>query len=281
MAGAPLLYGTGSSGDAEQIVSSSPVYPGLRSRTSAHVLLFYAALALGIVGLATTAAVLGGNKYLGSAIEMAVVNNVELSATEFDATDPLQTLHCDQMEDNYDDYLPKYDKKYSTSEDFHNACYYAFRCCTTTSNGDGCYVSENYGNACRSCLTRYVPKVVRSPCTEFLEQRTIDDDPTWTQESLMKDDGVPTTEIESLSLTFDAWPVKSCWKQPGNQDSTSIHFSSMCFEVISWCNELCPRDEDKSLQHMSCKHCTMYGFRSERDGYPDLEGFDAQRTEEE
>merc|ERR1711918_113463 len=32
-------------------------------------------------------------------------------------------------------------------------------------------------------------------------------------------------------------------------------YKKQCFELFSWCNQMCPRDDDESVDHKYCKNC--------------------------
>lgn len=265
-------YGTG---DTEDNVSSSPVYPGLRPRNSA-LLLFYAAVALGIVGLATTAAVLGGNKQLGSVLTLAMVNADGDGISAYNALNPKGVLHCNTVGSHFLDYLPRFDAKFMGKDKFHNACYYAYRCCTTTSHSEACLLSDNFGPSCRGCMARYVPRRVRKECKDYLALPPAEqDDPqSWNLKDLLADKGLPDTEHPELKLAFTHFERKSCWVQPTQGSQYTDKWSQHCFKVISWCNQVCPRDASKTVKHTMCKHCEMYGFETTPiHGYFDLPGF--------
>lgn len=88
-----------------------------------------------------------------------------------------------------------WDPGYSTQEDFYNACYYSFRCCTTTGNGNGCYVSDNFGAMCRSCIKANSPRFVKKDCLDWLADDSGVDTSSWTLTDLMEDNGVPITQV--------------------------------------------------------------------------------------
>merc|ERR1712146_142511 len=100
----------------------------------------------------------------------------------------------------------------------------------------------------------------------------------YTMEDLMQDNGVPQTESELYAVQFNNWPgapsaengnvdTRSCWQQRGESDKQVIDYSDRCFEVLSWCNLLCLRDTPQTVDHVMCKHCTLFGFDA---GYWDI-----------
>merc|ERR1712146_478786 len=135
---------------------------------------------------------------------------------------------------------PRWDPAYSSQKDFYNACYYSFRCCTTTGNGNGCYVSDNFGDACKSCLKMNGPKFVKKGCLDFIADDAVSG---FTMQDLMQDNGVPQTESELYAVQFENWPgapsadngnvdTRSCWQQRGESDKQVIDYSDRCFEVL-------------------------------------------------
>ena len=214
--------------------------------------LLYAFAALLLVGLAATAAVVGSNQVASSA------NLVEpYLASRGDVT------NCDYTAPDFEASLPKWDPEYTKEAAFYNACYYSFRCCTTTGNGNGCYVSEEYGDRCRSCLGRHPPKVVKPICTKYMNDDQLAEEEVFTTPDLLKDESVPTptseygTEQYYMMTTLD-----SCWVKPGTEDVLVTAYTDKCFEVLSWCNLLCPRDDVNTVEHVLCKHCTLFGYNA-------------------
>jgi len=253
--------------------------------------------------------------------------------------------------------LPRWDPEYSSQDDFYNACYFSFRCCTLTGPGTGgCYVSDNFGDACRDCIQMNAPTMVHGICDKYLNdgQRSCSDQIDTTQcgstadwsavDMLAPNSALPppmnadasASDIASSEtrqawcmsneLADDMWPgacpeyveddwlasdipdedarangiscqdackktylnagekptlgdyvltmrlkveggegmLNSCWIRPGVDDvrvSGNGGYSDKCFEVISWCNLLCPRDTPQTVDHVMCKHCTLFGFR--------------------
>lgn len=194
-------------------------------------------------------------------------------------------VNCDKMDSNYVFELPRYDPNYSATSDFYNACYYSFRCCTTTGNGNGCYVSGNFGPECRSCIKHNSPRFVKETCEDWLGDDFSDEakDDDWGKEDLVNDNGVPQTAIPKYDLAFSKLPGsptstnpqdrRSCWQPRGMGDEEVGEYSEKCFEVLSWCNELCPRDTIETEDHVMCKHCFLVGFQ---DKFWNKDHFDKQ-----
>jgi len=202
--------------------------------------------------------------------------------SEYKALDAVP-VNCDKGSTHYYSDLPRWDPEYSQEEDFYNACYYSFRCCTTTGNGNGCYVSDNFGAMCRSCIKDNGPRFVKKACVDWLmdDALTADQKKLWTMDDLLNDNGVPATGVPEYAVEFENYPGKateenpvdtrSCWQPRGAADKQVIDYAEKCFEVLSWCNLLCPRDTPQTVDHVMCKHCTLFGFQA---GYWDIERFD-------
>jgi len=218
------------------------------------------AAGLSLVAIAGAAAFFGRTAFATSAHAM------DSQYQALDAT----PVNCDKSSPDFSDSLPMWDPNFSNQEDFYNSCYYSFRCCTTTGNGNGRYVSDNFGDNCRSCLKNNGPRFVKGDCAKWLAD---DDNDTseWTEDDLMKDKGIPSTSIPAYSVLFKNFARDSCWAQRGAADKMVVDYASKCFEVLSWCNLLCPRDTPQTVDHVMCKHCTLFGFEK---GYWDKETFD-------
>jgi len=234
--------------------------------------LFVATLFL--VGVAAMAAVAGHT----TASSVASVIDMK---TEYNALEAVP-VNCDKTTHDYLADLPRWDPEFSTEDDFFNACYYSFRCCTTTGNGDGCYVSDQFGAMCRSCIKANSPRFVKKDCVDWLNDDTGVDTSGWTMDDLMNDAGVPKTQNMLYAVMFKNYPggpteengevdTRSCWQPRGSGDKQVIDFAEKCFEVLSWCNLLCPRDTPQTVDHVMCKHCTLFGFQ---DGYWDHDNWE-------
>lgn len=175
---------------------------------------------------------------------------------------------CDKDAAGFLDRLPKYDPEYSGDPDsaFYNACYYSYRCCTTTGNEGGCYVSANFGAECKSCLSRNGPRMVRGLCTDWLNvfgdpaSAFYESDVDWTKQNMIDDAGFPDTNNAEYKLRFTTAQEQTCWSQAGPSDARISAYTEKCFEVVSWCNLLCPRDTPQSTDHKMCKNCELHGF---------------------
>jgi hypothetical protein len=200
---------------------------------------------------------------------------------EYKALDAVP-VNCDKGSPEYMLDLPRWDPEFSQEEDFYNACYYSFRCCTTTGNGNGCYVSDQFGAMCRSCLKDNSPRFVKKDCVDWLNDDTGVDTSGWVMDDLMNDNGVPQTDNEGYAVMFKNYPggvtedhpvdTRSCWQPRGAGDKQVVDYAEKCFEVLSWCNLLCPRDTPQTVDHVMCKHCTLFGFEA---GFWDIDNFKA------
>jgi len=179
---------------------------------------------------------------------------------------------CDRSSEDYLEKLPKYDAEHSTdTAEFYNACYFSYRCCSTTGNSDGCYVSDNFGPKCRGCLAENGPRMIRKTCMDWLyyygpgageEEPGIE----WTENDMINDNGFPSTLVPDFHLKFQTYKDKTCWVQAGSADRRMEPFVDKCFEVISWCNLLCPRATPKTSDHKMCKQCTLFGYDNKDTG---------------
>merc|ERR1719272_2618448 len=238
-----------------------------RSRTSKAKLFVAAAMLVACAFVAASAGATASNK-------MMTATDVEYNALD------AAPVNCDAGSEDYGSELPRWDPGYSTQEDFYNACYYSFRCCTTTGNGNGCYVSDNFGAMCRSCIKANGPRFVKKDCLDWLADDESIDTSTWKMDDLMNDNGVPITQNVGYAVMFNNYPGapteanprdrRSCWQGRGSADKNVIDYAEKCFEVLSWCNLLCPRDTPQTVDHVMCKHCTLFGFEA---GYWDIDNF--------
>lgn len=236
----------------------------------------YVALGLAVVAMAGVAAVLASG-----ATHTQMTVNAEFSAAQG------SEVNCDENSAGFLESLPKYDPEVSKDpEAFYNACYYSFRCCTTTGNNGECYVSENFGNSCRQCLKENAPRMTRQVCTDYAKG-IFDDNfvrdaeatapaftmadieaTTYSPQGEFLKEAIPQPNSKELILQISQMPlyqtsigpVKTCWPQGGAKDLRVKAYSDKCFEVLSWCNLLCPRDAANSVEHKMCKHCTLMGF---------------------
>lgn len=248
-------YSTLTLGEVEERKSRSPAV--------------YVALALGLVAVAGVAAfVTAGHP-----------NSVTDSAYEAKEGD---VVICDKQAEGFEENLPKYDPEYyNGAESFYNACYYSYRCCTTTGNSAHCYVSENFGDRCLQCLKNNAPRMTRKICTEYSKQEDAQGndwplewknaEATYSEADVMSD-VIPNPVTAELKLVFNG--KETCWPQGGSQDGRVDAYAQKCWEVLSWCNLLCPRDAANSNLHKMCKHCTLFEFND------DMEKVQMQKVKE-
>jgi len=176
--------------------------------------------------------------------------------------------------------LPKYDKTYSVNKqaDLSNSCYYAFRCCTTTGADCGEGNDMDMG-LCRTCLEGSAPLSVNTECRLYLEKKidlgsaeyactAASTDPRC--QTLLAD----TSVFTEADLQADRVPAPSnseafanmntCWTQGGaplNEAGSQVNqqvvteFATVCFELFSWCNQMCPRNDATTEGHQYCKNC--------------------------
>jgi len=240
----------------------------------------YVILGLAVVAMAGAAAV-----FATGAVHAQTAVNAEFSAKAG------SMATCDKNAADFLVSLPKYDPILNADDagrsTFYNACYYAFRCCTTSSTS--CMRSEHINEPCQTCLKENAPRMVQPWCYNYAS-KTTDGNPNYDkafaeQEAAAK---APTFNVDSLkTATFDAngdaieepMPVPSeedatdaykaaksegtCWPQPGMEREEVVTFAKECFDVISWCNLLCPRDGGNSNQHAMCKHCVIMDFQKQ------------------
>jgi hypothetical protein len=201
---------------------------------------------------------------------------------EFDmSSNGMTTLVCDQANDNYVASLPKYDRNYSKNKGkaLANACYFAFRCCTT--RNEGCQTDNRLGTKCRSCLSSYAPRMVLTECRLYARKQiaadakgtTVDcadkngklispvpdqrcnwyrNEPAFDADAI-RSGVVPKPNNKDLKVMMAG--ITSCWAPKGNLDQNAKRFSGKCFEMFSWCNEMCPRDAANTVAHAYCKKC--------------------------
>jgi len=240
----------------------------------------YVILGLAVVAMAGAAAV-----FATGAVHAQTAVNAEFSAKAG------SMATCNKNAPDFLLSLPKYDPILNADDagrsTFYNACYYAFRCCTTSSTS--CMRSQHIDEACESCLKENAPRMVQPWCYDYAsktDDKSVNYDATFAAQE--KDGDAPTFVVDSLmTATFDAFgvpieepmpvPSKSdfvdaykeaksegtCWPQPGFENDRVIAFAKECFDVISWCNLLCPRDGGNSNQHAMCKHCVIMDFQKQ------------------
>lgn len=175
--------------------------------------------------------------------------------------------------------LPWYQPGMDSEDAFYNACYYSYRCCSTTNDSEMCYVSEHLGIKCYSCLLINGPRMASPACLDYMNHVDENGDP-WdaTTEQLesnapeydlksLREDKIPQPETPDLILKFKN--KETCWPQAGPKDRRMKEYETDCFRVLSWCNQLCPRNRENTAyrvlhpndeRHILCKHCTLFGY---------------------
>lgn len=237
-------YSTLTLGEVEERKSRSPAV--------------YVIVALGLVAVAGAAAF----------VTAGHVNSVTNAAYVAEQGD---VVNCDKTAPGFLAQLPKYDPDYASgSTEFYNACYYSFRCCTTTGNSGSCYVSENFGDKCLQCLKNNAPRMTRKICSSYHLQQDADGN-EWSLDTKaaesafskadLVDDVVPKPTTPELKVLFTG--KDTCWPQGGSLDGRTDAYARKCWEVLSWCNLLCPRDAANSNLHAMCKHCTLFEFKND------------------
>jgi len=221
----------------------------------------YVAGALALVALAGISSVVVSNK-TNTAID------AEFDDFKADVVDCWGKLTAEdriKLEGN----LPRYDKDWNGNENgrraFYNACYYSYSCCTEVSLD--CLASEGYGQKCEACLFGNGPRMVKPICTEYVKGNV----GGFTKKDLMEDNGLPTTKVQKFAREFKKWEATakktgvkaSCWKRVGAQDPRMNKYVQNCWDAISWCNLLCPRDDDDTVDEKMCKECINLGFQRE------------------
>jgi len=243
----------------------------------------YVVLGLAVVAMAGAAAAV----FATGAGRAQVVVDVEYKAEQG------MMASCDRLEPHYLQDLPKYDEEVTENPaDFYNACYYGFRCCST--NNAECMTSVSLGESCKTCLKDHAPRMVRPWCYKYATRDgkntygTIDnvdideaergaqaftlkmlrDPATYDKDGVMVAEAMPDPKTDGLkyskqlaeNLAERLGGAGTCWPQPGDDDARVVSFAEKCFEVISWCNLLCPRDESNQNAHAMCKHCVLMDF---------------------
>jgi len=143
--------------------------------------------------------------------------------------------------------------------------------------------ADNFGAMCRSCIKDNGPRFVKKDCVDWINDDTGVDTSSWTMDDLKNDNGVPQTANEGYAVMFKNYPgapsedngnvdSRTCWQPRGPADKQVIDYAEKCFEVLSWCNLLCPRDTPQTVDHVMCKHCTLFGFEA---GFWDIDNFKA------
>jgi hypothetical protein len=201
---------------------------------------------------------------------------VKRSLGPFEARGPIDVefsssgLTCDKAHGGYVQALPRFDPEWDTEQHFYNACYFSYRCCTSTQN-HFCFGGANAHPGCASCVENHAPKMVRPKCSEWLEKCCTEggnydkesdcggDDQAWGRSNLLSDDGVPQSPVPEWSLAFST--MTSCWGQVGGDDKRTREYSAKCRRVIEHCeskHKVCPR-APQTLGHDLCRACITAG----------------------
>lgn len=230
----------------------------------------YVALGLVVVALA------GAGSYVASSHTNSVIDgafdnyNADVVNCWANAGDDEAT------QKSFEQTMPRYDPDFSDKADgdkaFYNACYYSYSCCTEVKLD--CLASEGYGQKCRSCLQNNGPRMVIPLCSEFLQTfgkgaALAPAGQDWGKQQILEDSGFPTKfgsdrDAKKLKRKFEAKEnagVTSCWKRVGDADDRMGTYVKNCWDAISWCNLLCPRDDDNTVDEKMCKECVDLGFQ--------------------
>jgi len=170
--------------------------------------------------------------------------------------------------------LPRFDVGHPA--EFYNACFYSYSCCTQTT--DECMVSGNYGPACRSCLRDNGPKMLVPLCKKNYRALKKAGKKKWALKfkkyAITQDKGWLNRKGTKL---FQPWISKdlrqaflikkkagknSCWSRAGSKDQRMKEYTEKCWDAISWCNMLCPKDALNSNDLEFCKTCVSLDFKN-------------------
>merc|ERR1711998_663498 len=68
-------------------------------------------------------------------------------------------------------------------------------------------------------------------------------------------------EFKKWETTAKKTGVKaSCWKRVGAQDPRMNKYVQNCWDAISWCNLLCPRDDGHTFKEIRVKYGRISGL---------------------
>jgi len=249
-----------------------------KKNTGLYVLTGVAVIAL--VGVAAFAAVGQGR--------VTTVDNAQ-----FDK-DQGTVVNCDDSSATFINDLPWYDAQFSAdpiASKLANACYYSFRCCTTLQGDCGEGDDVGMGNACRTCLESNPPRSVNRDCRLFYEKKIaisateevsckdgngqvtdtsvkidarcenylVGNPTSYTLQDLQRGKVPQFTNNKFFSNKFGN--MQTCWTRGGGgthdqpNPAFTNKYAEQCFEIFQWCNQMCPRDDDNSIQHQYCKNC--------------------------
>lgn len=170
--------------------------------------------------------------------------------------------------------LPRFDVGHP--EEFYNACFYSYSCCTQTT--DECMVSGNYGAACRSCLRDNGPKMLVPLCKTNYEALTatnpknpmaaafmdfaINQDKGWLNKEGTLAKEMMSDDLEQFFRKKKRNGKNSCWSRAGANDERMKEYTEKCWDTVSWCNMLCPKDALNSNDLEFCKTCVSLDFKN-------------------
>lgn len=251
--------------------------PREKSRKGFYVLVGFAVVAL--AGVATFTVT--GHGKMESAVDAQF--NMGLGSVEIcqAGTDPKGFLAQ----------LPRYDPVITPAAGrdaaFTNACYYAFRCCSTSQGACGAGSDQDFGGDCTTCLGQHTPRKAARQCVLYFQKKVekaggggvvecANKQGDMTPDTLKRDPrcqrfvGQPAYTIDNLraglkptfnptkdnaALEAEFAKIKDCMPQGGDSAGFKNKFAKKCFEMVSWCDLTCPRDADNSIQHKYCKNC--------------------------
>jgi len=170
--------------------------------------------------------------------------------------------------------MPLYDARFSAaaSKDraFYNACYYGYMCCTEVE--EACLASNGYGEKCEGCLYRNGPRMVIPVCAAIMKAAP-KNNVKFGMAEIRKDQGIPdVSKWTGLSgqvkqaIKEKKGVMDSCWRHAGRTDARMNAFVANCWDAISWCNSICPRDMGHTKGMEYCKECVNLGFNEQAKG---------------
>lgn len=242
----------------------------LESRESRKTRPVAAYLAAGLLVVALAGA---GTFYVSSNAHASLAVNSEFDDFKADVVTCWSSANGVASEQlKVEDTMPKYDEAYPSKDAdgsnraFYNACYYSYSCCTEVSLK--CLASQGYGDKCESCLLDNGPKMVLPLCTNFVNQYSkggTEPEPNqkWGKDDIFADSGLPSTTIPAMKRDFQKKKKQrdSCWRRAGPDDERMVKFVKNCWDTISWCHMLCPRDDQNTVNEKMCKECINLGFQ--------------------
>lgn len=253
--------------------------PREKSRKGFYVLVGFAVVALaGVATLTVT-----GHGKMDTAVDASGPFDMTLGSVE----------NCDRGSDpaKFMAQLPRYDPRFTELKKrdaaFANACYYAFRCCTTGDGSCGQGSDLDLGGDCGTCLKQHPPRKVARECELYFDKKIstgkggsiacADKFGRLTPASVKKDPRCkrfqsqppytvadlragrkpkfnPAKDNTMLEGIFNK--LDNCMPEGGGKGNGFINrFTKQCFQLFSWCDQMCPRDGDNSIEHKYCKNC--------------------------